>query len=73
MFLLFFEFFSFIKVFYAVYCKVQRNNFIPERRCFYLSLRTKNLPLEKFCPYEVNFLCGNPTEVNRIVSQVLIS
>ncbi len=38
-----------------------------------LSLRTKNLPLEKFCPYEVNFLCGNRTEVNRIVSQVLIS
>ena len=41
---------------------------ILKRLFFKVSLRTKNLPLEKFCPYEVNFLCGNRTEVNLVAA-----
>ena len=39
---------------------------ILKRLFFKVSLRTKNLPLEKFCPYEVNFLRGNPAEANLV-------
>ena len=40
-------------------------------KVFCMSLRTKNLPVEKFCPYEVNFLCGNLAEAYHMQTEVL--